>query len=46
MNSARALIEIFGHCPTDISSETRKLWNLGACPFILKPCMKHNHDKV
>lgn len=45
MNS-RDLIELFGHSPIDTSSETRKLWNLGACPFSLQPCIKHNHDQT
>ena len=45
MGNGRDLIEIFGNNPRNTSIAVRKLWNLGACPFILKPCTKHNHDQ-
>jgi hypothetical protein len=38
------LVEIFGYAPDDTSKAARTLWNLGACPFIGKPCSKSNHD--
>ena len=41
----RQLIEIFGYSPTDMSRDVRKLWDLGACPFLNKGCTKHNHDQ-
>jgi len=41
----RDLIEIFGYSPDDLTVEARSLWNLGACPFIEKSCIKHNHDQ-
>ena len=40
------IIEIFGYSPDDISSECRSLWNIQACPFINKKCIKHNHDQT
>ena len=46
MAGTRNLVELFGHSPEDISSKTRKLWNLGACPFTFQPCIKHNHDQT
>ncbi len=39
------LVEIFGYAPADLSSSSRSLWNLEACPFINKACTKTNHDK-
>ncbi|MDR3283517.1 MAG: hypothetical protein LBS92_07945 [Candidatus Methanoplasma sp.] len=41
----KRIVEIFGYSPTDKSRECRALWNLGACPFIKRPCHKTNHDK-
>ncbi|MDM8542242.1 NotI family restriction endonuclease [Desulfococcaceae bacterium HSG9] len=41
----RDLIEIFGYSPDDLTVEARSLWNLEACPFIEKSCIKYNHDK-
>jgi hypothetical protein len=40
------IIEIFGYAPDDRSISSRSLWNLGACPFIEKPCTKWNHDRT
>jgi hypothetical protein len=42
---ARELIEIFGYNPNDLTKSVRTLWSLGACPFILRGCSKHNHDQ-
>ena len=39
------LIEIFGYSPDDTTQACRSLWNLGACPFLNKPCTKMNHDQ-
>jgi len=39
------LIEIFGYSPDDTTQTCRSLWNLGACPFLNKPCSKMNHDQ-
>lgn len=38
--------EIFGYAPDDLTSASRSLWNLGACPFIEKACTKSNHDNT
>lgn len=38
------LVEIFGYAPDDLTPFVRSLWNLGACPFINKSCIKTNHD--
>lgn len=38
------LVEIFGYAPDDLTPSVRSLWNLGACPFINKSCIKSNHD--
>ncbi|MEQ1592824.1 MAG: hypothetical protein ABL892_10595 [Thiobacillaceae bacterium] len=38
------LVEIFGYAPNDTSLAARTLWDMGACPFIAKPCSKANHD--
>jgi hypothetical protein len=38
------LIEIFGYAPDDVTTQSRSLWNLSACPFINKQCTKANHD--
>lgn len=40
------IVEIFGYAPDDLTQESRSLWDLGACPFIEKPCTKFNHDKT
>jgi len=39
------LIEVFGYSPNDTTQASRSLWNLGACPFLNKPCTKTNHDQ-
>ena len=39
------LVEIFGYTPDDLSFAARSLWNLGACPFVSKACIKINHDQ-
>lgn len=44
--STRSLIEIFGYSPTDTSPLARKFWDLSACPFIGKACIKYNHDNT
>jgi hypothetical protein len=38
------LVEVFGYAPDDLTPAVRSLWNLGACPFINKSCIKSNHD--
>ena len=38
------LVEIFGYAPDDTSQAARTLWDIGACPFIAKPCSKSNHN--
>ena len=38
--------EIFGYAPDDVSSIARTFWNLKACPFVGKGCIKYNHDKT
>ena len=38
--------EIFGYAPDDLSSIARTCWNLKACPFVGKGCIKYNHDKT
>lgn len=43
---SKDIIEIFGYAPDDLSVASRSLWNLGACPFIEKPCTKTNHDQT
>lgn len=43
---SKDIVEIFGYAPDDLSVESRSLWNLGACPFIEKPCTKTNHDQT
>jgi len=40
----KRIVEIFGYSPSDESHQCRTLWNLGACPFIKRPCHKKNHD--
>jgi hypothetical protein len=44
-HKTRQLVEIFGYSPTDTSRDVRKLWEMGACPFLNKGCIKHNHDQ-
>lgn len=39
-------MEIFGYAADDLSVEARSLWNIGACPFTKKPCIKINHDQT
>lgn len=46
MKDKRNLVELFGHAPYDTARDTRRLWNLGACPFIEKACNKINHDQT
>ncbi len=46
MRKKRDLVEIFGYSPDDLTRETRTLWNMGACPFVNKPCTKINHDQT
>lgn len=46
MSKKRDLVEIFGYRPDDLTRETRTLWNMGACPFVNKPCTKINHDQT
>ena len=46
MKRKRDLVEIFGYAPTDLTQQVRILWDIGACPFINKPCIKFNHDKT
>ncbi len=46
MRKSKDLVEIFGYSPDDLSKEARSLWNIGACPFINKPCIKINHDQT
>lgn len=43
---SRDLTEIFGYNPDDLTKNVRKLWSLGACPFINKTCIKFNHDQT
>jgi len=46
MHKKRDLVEIFGYSPDDLTRDARTLWNMGACPFINKPCTKINHDQT
>nr|ABY76238.1 EagI restriction endonuclease [Pantoea agglomerans] len=46
MKKRRDLVEVFGYNPMDLSPEVRALWNLGACPFLNKECIKINHDQT
>lgn len=46
MRKQRDLVEIFGYAPDDITKSARSLWNIGACPFINKRCIKINHDQT
>ncbi len=39
----RRLIEIFGHAPNDVTPKARKYWELKACPFIGRACIKYDH---
>jgi len=41
----RDLVEIFGYAAGDVTNTARTLWNLQACPFINKACIKFNHDQ-
>ena len=42
----RDLVEVFGYAPDDLTQACRTLWKISACPFINKPCIKHNHDQT
>lgn len=42
---SKDLVEVFGYSPRNLNQEVRKLWTLGACPFIKQKCIKHNHDQ-
>lgn len=44
--SSRALVEVFGHAPTDNTPTARKFWSLNACPFIGKACTKFDHTNT
>lgn len=46
MAKRRDFVEIFGYSPTDTTKHARTLWQLGACPFINKACIKINHDQT
>lgn len=46
MNNKRDIVEIFGHASNDLSKKARTFWKSGMCPFINKPCAKHNHDQT
>ncbi|WPD20990.1 MAG: NotI family restriction endonuclease [Candidatus Electrothrix scaldis] len=46
MRKTKDLVEVFGYAPDDLSKEARSLWNIGACPFVNKPCIKINHDQT
>lgn len=46
MRKKRDLVEVFGYKPDDLTPEVRKLWDLGACPFLNKECIKINHDRT
>jgi hypothetical protein len=45
MRKKNDIVELFGFAPEDTSSETRMLWDMGACPCINKACTKINHDR-
>lgn len=45
MSSSRDLVEIFGFAADDTTKLARSLWQLGACPFTGRGCIKFNHDK-
>jgi len=44
--TARSLVEVFGHAPTDTTPIARKFWQLNACPFIGKACSKYDHTNT
>ena len=44
--SSRALIEVFGHSPTDATKKARTYWQLNACPFVGKSCSKYDHSNT
>lgn len=44
--TARSLVEVFGHSPTDTTPTARKFWQLNACPFIGKACSKYDHTNT
>ena len=43
---SRALVEIFGHDPTDITAAARTYWDLSACPFSGRACTKFDHTNT
>lgn len=45
MGHSRDLVEIFGYAADDTTEFARTLWQLGACPFTGRGCIKFNHDK-
>lgn len=45
VTSKKSLVEIFGYAADDETDIARRLWSLGACPYIKKGCTKFNHDK-
>ena len=45
MGHSRDLVEIFGFAADDTTEFARTLWQLGACPFTGRGCIKFNHDK-
>lgn len=45
MKKRRDLVEIFGYAPNDLTETARRLWKVGACPYMNKPCTKFNHDQ-
>lgn len=46
MKKRRDLVEVFGYAPNDLTDTARRLWKLGACPYMKKPCTKINHDQT
>ena len=45
MRKRRDLVEVFGYAPDDLTDTARRLWQVGGCPYMNKPCTKHNHDQ-
>lgn len=45
MRKKRDLVEVFGYAPSDLTDTARRLWQMGACPYMNKPCTKINHDQ-
>lgn len=46
MKQKRDLVEISGYAANDHTEVARSLWELGACPFTSKTCIKTNHDQT